>query len=352
MCGCARPSLPAATGTVAIARPTATVQPTAAEPPRTPQVEGSLQDANYWLLDSSGTFDHALHRGGAWLVSLVTVASSDSPASELAANLRVAKLQQRSGSWAPTAEELESLPGYVSPPRAVWILSQDRAPCAADVDPSPRVDFYDHGVPAMEVAHALSGCDLQGALELGFSGVQPPPDVRWQPAKMQYERKDDPDLSRSWDHPLSKFLVSAPSDVASRADLTPGRQSIQLLGIDSEPQLLDLFTGIVWDDAPENEDDYDACKAVVVSHHEVGFLDGRAWTPLPASSAGEVHLLGAAVVGARVEAVVGTWGTKAAVLPVANPRRVDSGWSLLDTGVYPAESSARAEPRLGPHCVP
>lgn len=312
----------------------------------------SLAGARYWLLDANGTFDASSKRGGAWLVSLVTEASADSAGHELAANLRAAVVAQGNGSWSPNADELATLPGYVVPPEKVWILSEERSPCAAEVDPSPRLEFYDHGVPAMEVAHAIRGCALDGAVDVGISGVELQADLRFRPARLDYERtpESEPDASRPWEHPLAALLISEPDRRPPAGEFGPGRQTIRLSGVDSEPRLLNLFTGVVWDHAPKNEDDYDACKAVVITRHELGFLNQQSWQPLPTTQHGVVHLVGAAVVGSQVAAVIGVQGGNAAVLDVTTGAARE--WTLLRTGVKHDESAVFDDPRIGPYCGP
>lgn len=334
----------------------ATVAVTPASPAQLPRTVtetpdwGALRDARFWLLDSQGTFSNAARRGGAWLVSHVGIA--DGVEGEFAARFgRPLGDHTAARSQAPTAADLARLPGFTPPPNQVWILSPTRPPCAAEVEPTPRVDTYEDGFAAVEVAHALRGCDFQDTLDVGIGAVTPPTEMRWRAATSEYAPPDaPPEAAAPWSHPLAVFLVSP--EPPNRTDLAPGEQSILLRGVGSDPPLLDLFTGIVWDHAPPNPDEYNACLAQVATHHELGFLVGERWSPLPLAEQSEVHLVGAAVVGDRVEAVVGTRGTKAAILPIVAPGVPGSDWSVLETGVHHDETAVYADPRLGPYCGP
>jgi hypothetical protein len=176
--------------------------------------------------------------------------------------------------------------------------------------------------------------------------------LRFRPATAQFEQtQTGPDFTR-WNHPLASVLVSEPDHRPRAGDHAPPERTIELSGVASEPKLLDLLTGIVWVHAPANEDDYDACRAAVASHHELGFLDGQRFTALPPHEYGDVYLVGAIVLGSRVEAVVGTRGTRAAVMLLLNGQVPATDWTLLDTGIHHNEDAVFADPRLGPYCGP
>lgn len=313
-----------------------------------------LEDARYWSLDLGGTFSHALQRGDYWLVAYVSPIDPEGGADALASTLATELEENGQASRRVSAAELSALGGFVAPPETVWILSQTAPPCAARVEPRPRLDVYQFGWPAIEIAYPLSGCDFAGAVEVAISDIEPAPAVRWEPSLLRYERtsSNSPDTFAPWRHPMAAFLVSELENRPDGGGFAPPEQTIELFGVDSQPPLLDLFTGIVWDSLPANPNDYNPCDAIVVTNQAVGFLEGGDFTALPLYEGSAPELAGAFVLGDQVAAVVGVFDFDVGILPLPGGRLARARWTVLPSGVYHDEERAFARRQLGPYCGP